>query len=193
MSDNSKPKTAEHAKDQVRRNAEAASEAVKDEAQHASEQARKKVSEKAEQGRERVSGAAERLARAFDDAAADMAENGPARPALEQAAAGARRAADLIDEREISDVVEAADRFARRNPGLFLGVAALTGFALSRFATARPDTRIGDPVFDPVPSEPPAPTVPAAAPTYPVSPTPAPAAPHLDPTRRTAPNGMGTV
>jgi hypothetical protein len=169
---------------------------MKGEAEHASAQARDAVFEKAEQGRERVAGAAERLARAFDDAAADMAENGPARPALEQAAAGARRAADLIEERDIGDIVESADSFARRSPGLFLGFAALTGFALSRFATAKPASRIGDPEFDPVPAAPPAQAMPAGSPTYPqhpVSPTPAPAAPHLDPTSRPAPNGMGTV
>lgn len=196
MSDNAKGKPAEEARNRLRENAEAAGETVKGEAQQAFAQARDKAVEKADEGRERVSGAAERLARAFDDAASDMAANGPARPALEQAAAGARRAADLIDERDIGDLVDATDRFARRNPGLFLGAAALTGFALARFATARPDPGFGDPAFDPVPAEPPAPTVPMAAPTYPaepVSPTPTPAAPHLDPTRRPAPNGMGTV
>jgi hypothetical protein len=196
MNGSSKLKSAEEAMDRVRENAEAAGEAVKDEAQEVSAQARQTVAQQAEQGRDRISGAAERLARAFDDAAADMTENAPARPALEQAAAGARRAADLINERDIGDVMDATDRFARRNPGLFLGAAALTGFALSRFATARPDTRVGDPVLDPIPPEPPAPTVPVGAPTFPadpVSPSPTPAAPHLDPNQSKAPNGMGTV
>ncbi len=62
-------------------------------------------------------------------------------------ARGARYAADEVEElvtafgsRDIREIVDEVDAFARRRPALFVGALAVAGFALGRFArSSSPD------------------------------------------------------
>lgn len=134
---------ARAAADTAREKARSAASETADKARDAAGEVRARAESEAQarvdETRTRAAGAAHRVAEALDDAASDMAEEGPARPALRRAAAGARDVADMVEDRSVGDLVDALDDVARRSPALFLGAAALAGFAVARFATARPE------------------------------------------------------
>lgn len=52
-------------------------------------------------------------------------------------------ASDAIRDKDLGEIVQMASRVARENPVLFLGGAALLGFALSRYAKASGDHATG--------------------------------------------------
>lgn len=76
-----------------------------------------------------VSSAAKKAAGEFDDYEAVQS-------ILTQAGAAVEDATNRLRERSIPDLVEDVSTFARRNPLLFLGGAALAGFAAARFLSA---------------------------------------------------------
>lgn len=53
----------------------------------------------------------------------------------------ARNLADSIKDRDLGEVASLAEDFGRRQPVAFLGLAALAGFAASRFVTASTNRR----------------------------------------------------
>lgn len=54
-------------------------------------------------------------------------------PYAEQAAEGLERFSSTLRERDFNALVRQAEDFARRQPGIFLGGAVVTGFMLARF------------------------------------------------------------
>lgn len=59
---------------------------------------------------------------------------------LGQIASSIADASDALRNKDISEVLQSARKVARDNPALFLGGAALLGFAVSRFAKASAGT-----------------------------------------------------
>jgi len=105
----------EDGKEAVTKEAEARAEAVRD--------------EMAEQG-EKLSNAANKAADEFEGGM-DSVES-----LLAQAGEAVEGATNRLRERSIPDMVDDVSAFARRNPLLFLGGAALAGFAAARFLSA---------------------------------------------------------
>lgn len=58
---------------------------------------------------------------------------------LGQIASGLADASDALRDKDLGELLQSASRVARDNPALFLGGAALLGFAISRFAKASSD------------------------------------------------------
>lgn len=54
-------------------------------------------------------------------------------------------ASDTIEQKDLSGIMDGATDFARRNPLIFLGGAALLGFAATRFAKASGDRSTSSP------------------------------------------------
>jgi ElaB/YqjD/DUF883 family membrane-anchored ribosome-binding protein len=52
---------------------------------------------------------------------------------VEQAGDGLRRIADSVRNKNLDEVVRDAESFARRQPALFIGAAAVAGFLAVRF------------------------------------------------------------
>jgi hypothetical protein len=70
---------------------------------------------------------------------ASQSESGPARDLVHRAAHHGARAADFIESRGPSGIVDEVQRFARRRPGLFLLGAAAAGAAIGRLTRAAKD------------------------------------------------------
>ncbi|WP_208347026.1 hypothetical protein [Pseudaestuariivita rosea] len=121
-----KTSAAEEAKQRVADLSKEATEAIRDEAEHHAQQAQSAAAEEVE---------------SFSDAAAAAAaefdHNSLQAKAAEQVANGLEQAASQIRSADLNDIVDNVSDFARRNPLVFLGGAALLGFAATRFLKAR--------------------------------------------------------
>ena len=90
-----------------------------------------------------LAGAVRRAAGAFDDQIPQAGDY------IRQAAEQIDGASDALRQRNVSELVEGVQDFARRQPTAFLGMTVLAGFAAVRFlrsstsASARPDRRDG--------------------------------------------------
>jgi uncharacterized phage infection (PIP) family protein YhgE len=90
-----------------------------------------------------LAGAVRRAAGAFDDQIPQAGDY------IRQAAEQIDGASDALRQRNVSELVEGVQDFARRQPTAFLGMTVLAGFAAVRFlrsstsASARPDRREG--------------------------------------------------
>lgn len=105
--------------------------------------------------------AAGRVDSAADAAEAAAAQFDPASlqaEALRQVADRVEQVANSIRQSDLETVAGQVTRFARRNPILFVGAAAMAGFAVTRFLKAQPtesnDPMVSDPwgshTYDPV-------------------------------------------
>jgi len=82
------------------------------------------------------------VASALRNAARDMRNGSPQERTIGQIAESLADAGDAIRGKEMGDVVRDVGDIARRNPVLFLGGAALLGFAATRFVKAgQPETQ----------------------------------------------------
>lgn len=84
---------------------------------------------------EEVSG----VASALRTAAEEMRAGSPQERTFGQIAEGLADASDALREKDLSTMVQELSAFARKNPMVFLGGAALIGFAATRFAKASSD------------------------------------------------------
>lgn len=119
----------------------------------AASDAKSHASELASDAKSRVYGIAEQqknvgadqiggIAQAVHSAADDLAERAPAVARyVHDAAAGIDRVSDGLKNSSVDDIVENVEHFARTQPLAFFGVAALAGFALSRFVKSSSDRR----------------------------------------------------
>lgn len=80
------------------------------------------------------------VASALRTAAEEMRSGSPQERTFGQIAEGLADASDAMREKDLSEMVQDVSAFARRNPLVFLGGAALIGFAATRFAKATNDT-----------------------------------------------------
>lgn len=107
-------------------------------ASEVSKRVRSKVTEAADDGKARVAEEIRAFGHAADAAAKSLQEN--EHPQVSRYVRGmceqCEHVADYLDRKDPSDLLEDASRVARSNPALFLGAAALTGFAIGRFISA---------------------------------------------------------
>lgn len=82
------------------------------------------------------------VASALRHAAEDLRQGSPQERTLSQIANGIADASEAIRDKDLGEIVSDMGTFARRNPAVFLGGAALLGFAVTRFAKAS-DSRDG--------------------------------------------------
>ncbi|MCX7567714.1 hypothetical protein OS189_15310 [Sulfitobacter sp. F26169L] len=80
------------------------------------------------------------VASALRTAAEEMRSGSPQERTFGQIAEGLADASDAMREKDLSTMVQDVSAFARKNPMVFLGGAALIGFAATRFAKASGDT-----------------------------------------------------
>ncbi|MCX7568193.1 hypothetical protein OS189_17770 [Sulfitobacter sp. F26169L] len=76
------------------------------------------------------------VASALRTAAEEMRSGSPQERTFSQIAEGLADASDAMRDKDLSEMVGAVTGFAKRNPMVFLGSAALIGFAATRFAKA---------------------------------------------------------
>ena len=79
------------------------------------------------------------VASALRTAAEEMRSGSPQERTFSQIADGLADASDAVRDKDLGEMVGAVTDFARRNPMVFLGSAALIGFAATRFAKASGD------------------------------------------------------
>ncbi|XDA99107.1 hypothetical protein AB1M95_04145 [Sulfitobacter sp. LCG007] len=95
-------------------------------------------------------------------AAEDLRRGSPAERTFSQLADGLADVSDTIRGKDLGEIVNDVNAFARRNPITFLGGAALLGFAATRFVRASGET--GSEMARPVPAtSAPVPATPAPA------------------------------
>ena len=76
------------------------------------------------------------MASAMRTAAEEMRSGSPQERTFGQIAEGIADVSDAMREKDLSTMVQDVSAFARNNPLVFLGGAALIGFAATRFAKA---------------------------------------------------------
>ncbi|WP_299567765.1 hypothetical protein [uncultured Sulfitobacter sp.] len=76
------------------------------------------------------------VASALRTAAEEMRNGSPQERTFSQIADGMADASDAMRDKDLGEMVEAVSEFGKRNPMIFLGGAALLGFAATRFAKA---------------------------------------------------------
>lgn len=155
--------------------------------------------EQSETAKERAAGSLSDTAGALEKAASETRPHSTQHRLLTEAAHGLTQISRSVEGRSVGEIVESLSDFGRRNPLAFLGGAALTGFALSRFARASEQPRPSaarshsDPAPDtqPPPAPRPSKAPPGPAPTPDTQPEPAPrpskAPPGPAPTPNTRP------
>ena len=79
------------------------------------------------------------VASALRTAAEEMRSGSPQERTFSQIAEGLADASDAMRDKDLGEMVGAVTDFAKRNPMVFLGSAALIGFAATRFAKASGD------------------------------------------------------
>jgi hypothetical protein len=107
--------------------------AAKEEVTHRAEGAKSSIADE-------ISGVAEALRHATDE----MRDHSTSRRAVGWFADSLSDASQAIRSRDTGQLMNDIGGFARRNPALFLGGAALVGFAISRFAKASSRSSAGD-------------------------------------------------
>ena len=114
-----------------------ASEAARGLASSATEQLHDVAEDRKEQAAERVS----RIAQAVDNAAGELDREIPfVGHYVHRTAHELEVVAGEVRERDVSELVDVAKGFARRQPALFAGVTGLLGFAAVRFLMASPSS-----------------------------------------------------
>jgi hypothetical protein len=122
-------KVVEEAKVQV----ESLTDRAKSEVSAAAEKAKEVASDKKDVLADQVGG----VAGALDKAASDLEQqNGPSAQYARMIADNAEKLSDVIRNNDVDQLLGMAQDFGRRQPALFVGAAALLGFAASRFVLA---------------------------------------------------------
>lgn len=99
----------------------------------------KSAEAKAEEARDTVADHVDRTADAAHSAAGAYDPNSIQAQLLDQLANNIEGLTDRLRGRSIEEMTHDAANFARRNPALVLGGAAVAGFALARFLKATPE------------------------------------------------------
>lgn len=141
---------AAHAGDAGRRVAQAAGDEAKDVMRDASRQARdlwdetrRELTTQSSQQQRRAADGLRSLGGELRDMSRQGTQHGVASDLAGQAADRVERAATWLGEREPGDVVDDVKRFARRNPMLFLGIAAGIGLVAGRATRSLADDKRG--------------------------------------------------
>jgi hypothetical protein len=122
-------KVVDEAKEQV----ESLTDRAKSELGEATEKAKALAADQKDLIAAQVGGVAD----ALDKAASDLEQqNGPSAQYARMIAENAEKLSDVIRNNDVDQILGMAQDFGRRQPALFVGAAALMGFAASRFVLA---------------------------------------------------------
>lgn len=125
---------AKQAASTVRDEAVGATADIKDEVSNIASAAREKAMSLVDQQKQAGAEQAAGLARAIHRSAEELQESSPALAQhVREAAAVVSELADTLRDQSLGELIGQAEGIARRQPVAFFGVAALAGFALSRF------------------------------------------------------------
>lgn len=97
------------------------------------------VEDYAAEQKQRAAAGLDTVATAIDSAADELGEDGDKAMIARYAhdlASGIRTVSSRVNERSVGDLVHDVEDFGRAQPAVFLGAAALLGFAASRFLSA---------------------------------------------------------
>ncbi|WP_316016109.1 hypothetical protein [Roseobacter sp. HKCCA0434] len=137
-----KPETdeARRAGEQTREEMKAAARDLESSARAAAQDARHKaeteVRARADGMKEAAASEVSNMANALRTAADELRSGSPQERTFAQIADGLADASDSIRGKDMGEIAGDLSRYARRNPLVFLGGAALIGFAATRFANA---------------------------------------------------------
>jgi hypothetical protein len=126
-------------KDKVAEDLQTANSAVRSEFSRAKQKASDVASEKKHFAADRVSGVASAIEKVGNELEqGDQPEVGRY---AKQIGSSIQRFAGDMEGKDMGEIAAMADDFGRRQPAAFLGIAALAGFAASRFLTASSERR----------------------------------------------------
>lgn len=141
MSIDNKPKTDQQPlSDQARQQAKDLASQAKTATDNLAQDAASVATEQAQAAKSSVADEVSSVASALRTAAEEMRSGSPQERTFGQIAEGLADASDAMREKDLSTMVHDVSAFARKNPLVFLGGAALVGFAATRFAKASNDT-----------------------------------------------------
>ncbi len=122
-----------------------AKQAIVDGSGKASRQAATKARSLADTGKEKAGGALDQLSQILHDTAGDVDEKfGEQYGHYARSAAGSVSSfADTVKSKNVDDLLDDLRDFARKSPGIAIGVAAALGFALARIAQSGIDSNRG--------------------------------------------------
>ncbi len=129
---NASKSAATQAKETANDVAERAKTAARDVAQNAASAAK----DQADTAKSSVADEMSGVASALRTAAEEMRTGSPQERTFGQIAEGLADASEAMRNKDLSEMVQDVSAFARKNPLVFLGSAALIGFAATRFAKA---------------------------------------------------------
>ncbi len=124
------------AKDDVKKAAASATEDLKSGARDVADTVSAEASSYANQAKSTAADEVKDISSALRSAAAELRRGSPQERTFSQIADGLADASDAVRGKDLSEIVSDVNGFARRNPLMFLGSAALVGFAATRFAKA---------------------------------------------------------
>lgn len=117
-----------------------ASEEVKARAQGVADTVATEAGNYAGQAKNAAASEVKSFASALRTAADEMRSGSPQERTFSQIAEGLADASDSLRDKDLGEMAGAVTDFAKRNPMVFLGSAALIGFAATRFAKASSDS-----------------------------------------------------
>ena len=122
-------------KDQIQEKAGPAVDQTKEKAAHVAEQAREQATSRLDSQREQMVGSLEGVAHASRQTGQQLREQDqmPAGRYADQAAERVERLAGYLRQRDIDQLVDEAERLARRQPSLFLSGGFVLGLLAARF------------------------------------------------------------
>ena len=138
-------KAASDAADQAKSAASDLAQTAKSEAADLAQQAKHQATDKAEQAKGQATGVLSDVAEALHDTSDSLRDHDQdafARYA-DQAATQVEQFTSAVRDRSVGELLDEAERFARRDPGLFLGGAFLLGIFGARFLKASTPDRGG--------------------------------------------------
>ncbi|MEO1138184.1 MAG: hypothetical protein AAFW87_01900 [Pseudomonadota bacterium] len=117
---------------------DAAAEAMKDVKDTVADKAQEKAVQAGEQARDAVTHEGDQFADAAYAAASEFEDNDQINALLSHAGQAIEGLTAQLKEKQVTQIVDDVAVFAKRNLLLFLGGAALAGFAAARFLKAKP-------------------------------------------------------
>ncbi|MEB8386740.1 hypothetical protein OO012_05820 [Rhodobacteraceae bacterium KMM 6894] len=132
----SQPGQSNDLKDKAKAAAQTASQQIKAGAQGAADTVATEAAGYANQAKDAAADEVKGVASALRTAADEMRRGSPQERTFSQIADGLADASDAMHDKDLGQMVGAVSDFAKRNPLVFLGSAALLGFAATRFAKA---------------------------------------------------------
>lgn len=138
-----KSTTTDNLSDKVKSTASSASENLRNTAQDVAQTVSHEAASYADQTKETAADEVKSVSSALRHAADDLRSGSPQERTFSQIADGLADASEAIRGKDLGELVNDLNSFAKRNPAIFLGSAALIGFAATRFAKASSSTPRG--------------------------------------------------